>query len=97
MTETKQKIQLVEGMFSPVEAADVLFSLIADKIKFHNIQMLNIQQGFNGDISHSEQRIKELKNAKNLAKDLIIKARDEGYELQIDSSIKIKLKKINHK
>ena len=94
MTGTSQNIQLVEGTFSPVEAADVLFSLISDKIKFHNLQILSVQERFNGDTSHSEQRIKALKIAKNQAKDLILKARDEGYDVKIDSVIDIRLVKI---
>ena len=94
MTGTSQNIPLVEGTFSPVEAADVLFSLISDKIKFHNLQLLSVQERFNGDTSHSEQRIKALKIAKNQAKDLILKARDEGYDVKIDSVIDIRLVKI---
>lgn len=93
MTETTQSIQLVEGTFSPIEAAEVLFSLITDKIKFHNLQLLNVKELSNEDMVHSEQRIKALKEAKNKAKDLILKARNEGYEMKIQSTIEIQLVK----
>lgn len=96
MSELTQNIQLVKGIFSPIEAADVLFSLISDKIKFHNLQMLGVQVHFGNDTSQSEQRIKALKEVKNLAKDLILKARDEGYEVKIDSTIEIELIKIDN-
>jgi hypothetical protein len=96
MTETTQSIQLVEGTFSPIEAADVLFSLITDKIKFHNLQLLNVNELSNDTITHSEQRIRALKEAKNLVKDLILKARNQGYELEIDSTIEIRLKQIDY-
>ncbi|MGB5498731.1 MAG: hypothetical protein WBM77_07355 [Maribacter sp.] len=95
MDEKTQSIQLVAGTFSPVEAAHVLFSFITDKIKFHNLQLLNIAELSNDDVIHSEQRIKALKEAKSLAKDLILKARNQGYELKIDSTIEIKLIKTN--
>ncbi len=88
-------IKLVQGVFSPVEAADVLLSLINDKIKFHTVQALNLQKGYQEDISHSEERIKELKEAKNMVKDLVIKAHREGMKVEISSPIKIKLTKLH--
>ena len=41
MTEVIQKVQLVEGKFTPSEAADVVSSLISEKINFHKIQRLS--------------------------------------------------------
>ncbi len=91
-TEVKKEqttIKLVEGNYTPAEAADILFSLIGDKIKFHNMQMLSLQERFGIDSVHSEQRIKELKEAKMQVKDLIIQARDAGLTLQIEGNLKI--------
>jgi len=95
-TETQHNVQLVTGTFSPIEAADVLLSLLTYKIKFHTVQMLSSQEKCSPNTSTSNQRIADLKNAKNTIKDLILKARDEGYELQIESTIKIDLKKMRH-
>lgn len=88
-------IKLVQGVFSPAEAADVLLSLINDKIKFHTVQVLNLQKGYQEDTSHSEQRIKELKEAKNMVKNLVVKAQLEGMQLEINSAIKIKLTQLH--
>lgn len=85
----------MEGIFSPADAADVLFSLISDKIKFHHLQMLSLKTGIDANVYWSEQRIASLKIAKNELKDLILKARDEGLRLQIDGDINIKLITIN--
>ena len=93
-SEDQHNVQLVIGTFSPIEAADVLLSLLAYKIKFHTVQMLSSQKKFSPNIIPSEQRIEELKNAKTMVKDLILKAQNEGYELQIESAIKINLKKM---
>ncbi|WP_372945685.1 hypothetical protein [Muriicola sp.] len=82
-------IKLVEGTYTPMEAADILFALIGDKIKFHNMQILSLQERFGIDSVHSEQRIKELKEAKMQVKDLILEARDAGMTLQIEGNIKI--------
>lgn len=91
--EGEGAIKLVQGVFSPVEAADVLLSLINDKIKFHTVQALNLQKGNQEDTSHSEERIKELKEAKNMVKDLVVKAHKEGMKIEISSPIKISLTK----
>ncbi len=87
----QENIRLVEGVFTPSEAADVLLSLVNDKIKFHTVQLLNLRDGYQEDTTHSEQRIDQLKLAKNRIKDLVIKARNEGYDIQIDGTIQITL------
>ncbi|MBP2832160.1 hypothetical protein J8281_08160 [Aquimarina sp. U1-2] len=94
MIGTERHIKLIKGNFSPFEAADVLFSLITDKIKFHNLQMLQKHQGSDPDNLHSATRISELKHEKNVVRDMILKARDEGYELEIYGAVEIKMKKV---
>lgn len=95
MKENTHSVQLVEGIFLPVDAADILFSLVSDKIKFHQLKILSLKDSINGSTINSEQRIKDLKRSKTDVKNLILKARDEGYQLKIDSEINIKLIKIN--
>ncbi|MFK7811188.1 MAG: hypothetical protein AB8B59_01765 [Maribacter sp.] len=95
MDENTHSVQLVEGTFLPVDAADILFSLISAKIKFHQLQMLSLQEPINDYKGHSEHPIEALKHSKTDIKDLILKARDEGYKLKIDSKINIELIKIS--
>ena len=95
MTRISQYIELVKGIFSPIEAADILFSLISDKIKFHNLQVLQANKADNAAVAHSEKRVSALKEAKNIAKDLILKARDEDYEIKINGIIEIELIKMD--
>jgi len=92
--EKQYNVQLVNGTFSPIGAADVLLSLLTYKIKFHTVQMLSNEENYSPETIPSEQRIEELKNAKTMVKDLILKARNEGYEFQIESAIKIDLKQM---
>lgn len=89
--EPSQTFKLVEGTFSPPEAADVLFSLIANKIKFHQVQLLGIKEEIDDQELFSEQRIQSLRDSKNMVKDVILNARDKGFQLQIDGDIRIKL------
>ncbi len=83
---------LVKGAFSPSEAADVLLTLINDKIKFHSIQILNLREGCDKDVAYSEERIKSLKAAKAEITELVIQARNKGLVLEINSHIDIQMR-----
>ncbi len=85
-------ITLVKGSFTPSEAADVLLTLINDKIKFHSIQILNLREGSEKDITYSEERIKALKAAKTEITDMVVEARNKGFVLDINSSINIQMR-----
>lgn len=86
-----ENIAFIKGLFSPAEAADVLLSLINDKIKFHTVKSLNLRhEGPDADLT-SEDRIKELKEAKKIIEQLVLSAHKNGCELEINSTIDIKL------
>ena len=85
-----EEIQLIEGTFNPIEAADVLLSLVSYKIKFHNLQLLNLEGKTTEAKNQSEKRIEELKEAKKRITKLIMEARNSGTSLDIKSTISIK-------
>ena len=89
--ESLEKIQLIEGTFNAIDAAEVLLSLVTYKIKFHNLQLLHPQESDGFSRAQSEKRIAELKNAKNRITQIIMEARDKGTLLEINSDIDIKL------
>ena len=91
MNSMQQKFKIVEGVFTPSETAEVLFTLINDKIRFHNLQVTEITERFNGDTSRSERRIKELQASKEQIKDMILTARDLGQTIEINGSIELKV------
>ncbi len=87
------KVQLIEGVFEPSESADVLLSLLNYKIKFHTVQLLNLQKKEQEkDLEKSRKRIEELKIAKKKVTDLVIDAQCKGLSLDIHSIISITLK-----
>jgi hypothetical protein len=88
-----QSFKLIEGIFEPSEAADVLFTILDDKIRFHNIQILSIQERFNGDTRNSQRRLNDLKESKKKIANLIIDARAKGFEIEINSNIEMIFKK----
>lgn len=89
----KDSITFINGLFSPAEAADVLLSLINDKIKFHRVKSLKLRNEEQGLNISSEERIEKLKEAKKTVEQLVLKAHKEGMILSIKSAIEIELKK----
>lgn len=80
-----QKIQLVQGEFTPSEASHVIMSLLDEKINFHKIQRLQVlsgdQKSVTGDL---DDRITELEKEKEIARAFISQKRKLGQRLQID-------------
>lgn len=90
LTEVSQKIQLVEGRFTPSEASDVVSALIDEKINFHKLQRLKIWEGDqNAPADYANGRILELKEEKKKAKDFIREARLEGRNVRIEGVLRI--------
>ncbi|WP_422857887.1 hypothetical protein ACOKFD_10490 [Flagellimonas sp. S174] len=87
--DASYQVRLVEGIFEPAESADVLLSLLNYKIKFHSVQLLNLQEHDGKDLEQSEKRIEELKLAKKKVTDLVLDARNNGLVLDIRSTITI--------
>lgn len=86
-----ENLTFIDGRFSPAEAADILFSIINDKIKFHTVKSLNLSHGEQGSNRNSEERIRRLKDVKKNIEQAVLKAHREGFELEVNSTIKIKL------
>ena len=90
--EVIQKIQLVEGKFTPSEAFDVMNDLIDVKINFHKLQRLGLcERNENANVVYPNDRIAELKNEKMIAKDFIKMARAKGYKLRINGILELEL------
>ena len=90
MTEVIQKVQLVEGRFTPSEAADVISALISEKINFHKLQRLSILEGDETtNCAQTNSRIKELEDERMIAREFIKIAKMEGYNLKINGTLEI--------
>ncbi|MDZ7648980.1 MAG: hypothetical protein U5K54_18430 [Cytophagales bacterium] len=82
--------QLILGEFSASDASQILLEIINNKINYHNRQIFSIKERFNGDVSHSEKRIKALLKTSNGIKKILATAEKRGNYIQIDCPIKIK-------
>lgn len=91
-----ESITFIEGDFSPAEAADVLLSLLNDKIKFHTVKSLNLRETEQDSVDSSTERIVRLQKAKKRVEELVVLAHKNGMELKINSTIEINLVPISN-
>lgn len=89
MKHIADPIKLVEGEFCPGDSADVLLSLIADKIKFHNLQKVLIKDVEDPKLEQAERRIGELQEARKSVIESILQARDAGCYLKVNATVNI--------
>lgn len=92
----KENIQFIKGHFSPAEAADVLLSLINEKIKYHQVRSLNLRDDPLHHQMDSEERITTLKSVKNTIEKLVLKAHKNGMVLSVNGTICIALEEKHH-
>lgn len=94
ITKTQQNVKLIEGTFTPSEAADILISMISKKVNFHKLQRLSaLEQYCDDDTLHLDDRIGQLKKAEKDIKELIVEARTQGYHFKISGTVDIELVK----
>jgi len=87
----QRKIQLVDGIFTPTEASDVITALIDEKINFHKIQRLKICEGNHlSKTNLLDSRIGELEQEKLTARNIIDQARAKGKNVSINGILEIK-------
>ncbi|WP_373511402.1 hypothetical protein [Persicitalea sp.] len=91
--KNRLEFKLVEGQFAPEAAGKVLFSLIQNKINYHNVEILSeqIRFGFDSDVSHSEKRIKNLKGVNDSLVAFLKEVGEEGKSLEITGSFELKV------
>ena len=90
MIKTTQKVNLVEGKFTPSEANHIINTLIDEKINFHKIKRLSLCEGYEHfDTSYENNRVDELNSEKITAKEYISLARQNGYKVAINGTLEI--------
>lgn len=87
-----KEIKLIEGVYNPEEAAEILFTVVNDKIKYHNIQINSCIERNTIGVEHSENRLVELAVAKEKISDLVNEAREKGAHLELSGEIKVNLR-----
>lgn len=90
LTEVNQIILLVDGVFNPSEANDVVSALIGEKINHHKFQSLSMRIGNeHAETELHDARVKELEKEKDTLKRCFAEARAKGYQVRIDGFLQI--------
>ena len=88
--ENTFEINLIEGSFSPLETSKVLFSLINNKINYHNLEVFSAQIRAEGNTDNSKKRLLYLSEASIQLDKIIKEAVVNGASFEITSTINIK-------
>ncbi len=87
--ENEQTYKLIEGIFEPDQANNIVMALMNYKINYHRIEMFSMDERGMGDPAYSQRRIDELKKAIAHAKEMIHEAAEKGIKLRVKSSIEM--------
>ena len=87
----KRSYRLIDGLFSPDEANQLLMTLIEDKINFHQRNNWSSRERFGESDSVSAKRISELRQTKADLAALVAEATAVGMKLTIRGNIEITL------
>lgn len=96
MMKLLNEFRLVDGVYDLQEVKEIIFNLIDDKIKFHQLKAFsdNIRLGEIVN-EHSNLRLNDLKSSKNdliqLLETLSNTEENEGKKFKIYSEVKIEL------
>ncbi len=90
--EVLHKVQLVDGIFTPTEASDVISSLIREKINFHKLNRLSMRGGnVNSDSGYDDSRVTELIEKRKEFKAICIEAKLTGKKIKINGVLEIEV------
>jgi len=90
-TTEKDDFTLLNGMFSPSEASDIITHLIHEKINFLKIRSLGQYIRSGSEDEWSLARIEELRHSKEAIRELLDEAKNQGKSLSIQANISIEL------
>ncbi len=90
MKNIEQSVKLVDGEFTPVQAVDIITSLIKQKVNFHKVEGLQNWMGdHDSDSKPINNRIQELQNAEKTAKEFIMNMKKNGKKIKITGHLSI--------
>lgn len=85
------EFKLVKGQFTAQETKQILFTLINDKIKFHQLDLFSKTERNTGNKIYSENRIKELNKCKEELDSFFEIAKEKNLEIKINGDITLNL------
>ena len=87
---TNENVTLINGVFTPDEAKEVLLTLLNHKINFHRMRNFSAEERFGKPDAISTKRLEELYQSRTQVLNLLDEAASAGYKLEIESLVNIK-------
>ncbi|MAY83002.1 MAG: hypothetical protein CMP59_02630 [Flavobacteriales bacterium] len=87
MSNTRS-LKLIDGTYDASDAAEILYTVLNDKIKFHSIQLNSCLERNQGEVSHSESRLKQLREEKEKIAEILSDAKN-GKKVKLRASIDV--------
>lgn len=91
LTMSGIRIKLIDGVFDPSDANEVVSDVITKKINFHTLKSLGSDEKYGYPDKASINRISELKDDMARMKEFISQAKLEGKQLKINATINFTL------
>lgn len=89
--ETLHSLCLIDGLFTPEEANNVLLTLVQNKINFHNLEIFRMEERDGTLSSPSKKRLEALKEMNEKLIQIIQYAEKNQKKLKVFSSIDIEI------
>lgn len=83
--------KLIEGVFEPDEAAELLIALINNKLQFHTLKAFSSEERDGTVCEQSRRRIESLNKTKEHVLGLIAEASKRNRKVTIDSTLDIRI------
>jgi hypothetical protein len=81
------RIKLIDGVFDPTDANEVVTDVITKKINFHTLKSMGSDERYGYPDKNSLHRITELKEDMGKMRDFISQVKLEGKQLKISATI----------
>lgn len=91
--ESNLKLSLINGIYSPEEAKEILMNVFASKIQFHELKNLRSIVTNDAEDPSSVLRVRQLRQAIDEFNLLLKQAEENNLELSINSLIEISVRK----
>lgn len=89
--EEREKLKLIDGTFSTIEAKEILTNIFSSKTQFHTTKNFSSQIRFGKDDEISAKRIPELKKTMERIFEIILESEKNNQTIKIESEVNISL------
>ncbi len=89
--KSENKFKLIEGVFNPDDAKEVIINLLQNKLQFHSNKLFSSEIKFGIKDEYSKERLKQLNQSKTELLEILKECELNNYSLKINSSIEIEI------